>query len=120
MISLLFKISDIQTSLGLIMKTLVAYYTRTGNSKFAAETIDEQGDKNDYQSADVAGSIQVEQGTTVFTKENPSTVLLFPLETGVTLNIQGSTITGNQFTINVNKSTWLGFVTTAGSISPVN
>jgi hypothetical protein len=89
---------------------------RFRNSHF--ETVDQNGLTSNYYQASEAGSIQVSQGTTVFSKDIGRKIVLFPLETGVTMNVQGNTVVGERFTMSVNKSTWMGFVTDGGSINP--
>ena len=82
------------------------------------DVINPQVRKDFSYEVDEAGSIEVSTGTTVLSKDNFSKVLIFPLSDETTMNVQWNTINGDKFTLDVNKDTWVGYVSTRGTISP--
>ena len=84
------------------------------------ETIDQDGNRYDYDGCDEGGSIRVSQGIHTFSKINEGSVCVFPLGEGVTMSVDGNTVNGDRFTIETNRDTWVGYATTRGSINPVN
>ncbi|TET20616.1 hypothetical protein E3J74_01465 [Candidatus Bathyarchaeota archaeon] len=87
------------------------------NSHF--ETINRQG-KSNYYKASSAGSLPLEAGVTIISKNIGSKVIVFPLEEGVNLEVNGYTLSGDRFEITVDKPTWVGYaVSGSGSINPI-
>jgi len=86
------------------------------NSHF--ETINSHG-KSNYYGASSAGSLLVASGTTQISKDSGSKVIVFPLDKGVSLDVCNYALSGDRFSIVVNKPTWIGYVVSgSGSISP--
>lgn len=86
------------------------------NSHF--ETIDSQG-KSNYYGAASAGSLRLAQGTTEISKDAGIKIIVFPLDRGVSLDVYKYALSGERFSIAVDKPTWVGYVVSgSGSISP--
>lgn len=90
---------------------------RYKNSHF--ETVSDNG-KSNYYAASSAGSLQLGSGTTNIAKNAGSKVIIFPLDSGSSLDILGYTQASDRFAIAVDKPTWIGYVVSgSGSINPI-
>lgn len=90
---------------------------RYKNSHF--ETIDNNS-KSNYYKASSAGSLYLKSGSTVISKDSGSKVLVFSLTSGSGISVNGNAIKGSQFTIDIPKPTWVGYVISgSGTINPI-
>lgn len=73
----------------------------------------------------VAGSMSVQEGQTMISKEPSSEVYVFPLNPTTEKNVNefevvGHLKSGSTFSINTDAPTWIGYVSSNGKVSKIN